>query len=374
MARAWAVALGAAALVAVPAAAIGFAGPAGTPAHPSRGGATIPPEPPPQAAAIANGVLTWTIRTGAPDTEPTTRRALVAGEPCLTLTRDGVDEARLCLDGARWAVVHHAGAPDTRIPVDLAAAESDFRVMVRQADLMLPAGQFTATTDCGPGACEPDAAELTVPTLQIASCTAQAPWLVRSAPNDVGNAVALTFDDGPGALTDAVLDLLADEGVPATFFQVGSSVPGNDAIEHRILRAGHVLANHTWSHPVMQGGYVAEITNTQDAIRTASGFTPCLFRAPYGINPPEVVALAADHGLVTVNWNVDSRDWAGVDAATMLTTILGQTQPGSIALFHDGNDNTAMLTALRQYIDILRERGYRFLTVPELLRLPVQYR
>lgn len=314
-----------------------------------------------------NGELRWSI----PVPENTGADGVVAAQPCLSLA--GSATTNVCVTGARKLQVERDGTR-WQIPAQLAVAGSSAAITVRQADLSLPAGPASATTTCsGAGCASGDPVEVTVPALVVESCTAQDPWLVYEGLADRGKAVAITFDDGPSPATVEILDILAEEGVSGTFFQVGRYVPGQDAIEQRIRAEGHVLANHSYNHPVMQGGFVSEITDTQDAIRKASGFTPCLFRAPYGENPPEVVALARDHALLTVKWNTDSTDWKGAPADAMVANLTATTQPGSIMVFHDSGFNPDTPEAVRRYVQWAKQQGYRFLTIPEIVGLPIQY-
>jgi peptidoglycan/xylan/chitin deacetylase (PgdA/CDA1 family) len=197
---------------------------------------------------------------------------------------------------------------------------------------------------------------------------------VHSAQDKLGKAVAITFDDGPGPATRDVLQILKRHGVPATFFQIGRMIEQDPGILRRIRRQGHVLGNHTYSHPVLRGGEKRELSRTQRLIRRKGGFETCLFRAPYGENPPAVVARAGSMGLQTVHWNVDPGDWRGLNARQMVATSLRQTRPGSILVFHDGEDHADMVAGLPRLLESLRQRGYRFLTIPELLRLDIRYR
>jgi peptidoglycan/xylan/chitin deacetylase (PgdA/CDA1 family) len=198
--------------------------------------------------------------------------------------------------------------------------------------------------------------------------------LAHAAGADIGKAVAITFDDGPGPLTEEVLDILRDQGVRATFFQVGRMIERNPTILRRIRDEQHVLGNHSFSHPVLTGRDRGQLVRTQRLIRRLGGFDTCLFRAPYGENPRPVVELARKLSMVTVHWNVDPGDWRGLSAARMVATSLEQTRPGSILVFHDGEDHPDMVAGLPRLLSSLKKRGYRFLTVPELLGLPLRYR
>jgi len=250
---------------------------------------------------------------------------------------------------------------------------------MRQADLVKLSGKTKAVVSCRVAdKCRPTQQRIIIPKLQLASCQATDPWLRLAGNPAVGRAVALTFDDGPGAMTESVLRILRDQHVRATFFVVGQAIPQYPGFLRRMLRAGHVIGNHTWSHPTLTGEdplmASGQITRTQTIVQQRTGFRPCLFRAPYGINPPPVVDVAAGLSLNTVNWNVDPRDWAGGSAKEVVATTLQEIRPGSISVMHDGTSRPTITTALPRIIRELRARGYRFVTVPELLQLPMVYR
>lgn len=188
--------------------------------------------------------------------------------------------------------------------------------------------------------------------------------------------VALTFDDGPTAYTPAIVRILEREQVPATFFMVGGLVPGHSALLKRILRGGSMLANHTLSHANVAGagGFAArQIAATQARIRRASGFTPCLFRPPYGATSSALNGVVRSFGALSILWDVDPQDWLTPGTATIVSRVVGQARSGSIILLHDGGGpRSQTVAALPAIIRTLRGRGLRFVTVTELLRLPVR--
>jgi peptidoglycan/xylan/chitin deacetylase (PgdA/CDA1 family) len=132
--------------------------------------------------------------------------------------------------------------------------------------------------------------------------------------------IALTFDDGPWPDTPQFLSILEREHVVATFFQIGEQVGtyGKD-VDRRMLADGDMIGDHSWSHPDLAGGgpfAASQISSTASAIRKLTGFTPCLFRAPYGAVSSALISEARGMGFTTVQWDVDPRDWArpGTDA------------------------------------------------------------
>ena len=187
-------------------------------------------------------------------------------------------------------------------------------------------------------------------------------------------AVALTFDDGPSAYTAAVLDILERRHVPGTFFVVGSLVRGRELLLRRALAHGSVIGNHTFTHAYVAGGGYRQIASTQGAVRRATGYTPCVFRAPGGAVSRLVISQARSLGLLTVGWSVDPRDWSRPGSAAIYSRVASAVRPGAIVLMHDGGGSRGQtVAALPQIIATLRSRGYRFLTVPQLLGLPARY-
>lgn len=193
-----------------------------------------------------------------------------------------------------------------------------------------------------------------------------------------GRRIALTFDDGPAALTPRFLTLLEQERVPATFFIVGRRVAGREATLRRALADGDMLGNHSFDHVSLQkadADAVAQIEDTQAAIRDATGFTPCLMRPPYGLGSQALTRLANSEGLTPVLWSVNPKDFTRPGTAKIRARVLAGAKPGAIVLSHDGGgprDQT--LAAYRTIIRTLKARGYHFVTVTDLLGLTVTHR
>jgi peptidoglycan/xylan/chitin deacetylase (PgdA/CDA1 family) len=118
-----------------------------------------------------------------------------------------------------------------------------------------------------------------------------------------------------------------------------------------------------------------EIDRTSAILKRKFGFTPCLFRPPYGAASPRLVKLAAAHHLETVSWDVESSDWRNAGADGVVHRVLRGTRPGSIVLLHDGKleNRSQTVTALPQIIHGLRARGYRLVTLATLLGFQLQY-
>lgn len=190
--------------------------------------------------------------------------------------------------------------------------------------------------------------------------------------------VAIGFDDGPVPLTAAFVSMLERAHVPATFFVIGSQVTASyKSTLLRELRDGDVLGDHSFTHPdlVRSGGVHTQLSATIRAIRSLSGYTPCVFRPPYGSYDQSTVRTAQSLGLATVLWDVDPADWARPGTRAIEERVLAQVQPGSIILSHDGGGpRSETLAAYPAIIQKLRARGYRIVTIPQLLGFRPVYR
>jgi peptidoglycan/xylan/chitin deacetylase (PgdA/CDA1 family) len=204
-------------------------------------------------------------------------------------------------------------------------------------------------------------------------CRASAPT-VRTSGSASRRLVALTFDDGPGLYTARVLDVLRRRRVRATFFMIGSQVRGAERVLRRMLADGHALGNHTFTHANVSGGGWRQMASTQAAIRRATGYTPCVFRPPYGASSGLLSGQARQLGMNNILWNVDTFDWRRPGSWAIRSRAVGGARPGAIILLHDGGGPRAQtVAALPGIITTLRARGYGFATVPELLRLAPRY-
>jgi peptidoglycan/xylan/chitin deacetylase (PgdA/CDA1 family) len=200
------------------------------------------------------------------------------------------------------------------------------------------------------------------------------PALWRGDPS--ARVVALTFDDGPHAVfTPAILDILRQHGVKATFFMVGEQVERHPEIARRVVEEGHAVGNHTYTHPDLITEKPAEIgdeiVRTQEAILRATGVRCSLFRPPYGMRTPLVFRQTKRLGLQVVEWTISSQDWRSPGTDKIVKRVLRRVRPGAILLFHDGRgDRTETVEALPTIIEALTRRGYSFATIPEMAQSP----
>lgn len=193
------------------------------------------------------------------------------------------------------------------------------------------------------------------------------------------NKIALTFDDGPDSIyTMQVLDVLKQHGIPATFFLIGQNTNEYPQVVQRISREGHVLGNHSWSHPrltrlgpeQLQG----EIRDTEKAIQNFTGKQTTLLRPPYGDIDRETLIQLKEMDYKVINWSVDSVDWRDANVDQILINTLPGVGDGSIILMHSaggtGQDLSATVASLPELIYTLQVHGYEFVTVDELLSIP----
>ncbi|WP_188190028.1 polysaccharide deacetylase family protein [Nonomuraea sp. SYSU D8015] len=189
----------------------------------------------------------------------------------------------------------------------------------------------------------------------------------RGRPVDCRRAkcVALTFDDGPGQYTDALLRQLAAYRARATFYVTGQNVVAYPGILRRTVAAGHELGNHTWSHPnltrLSAAGVRAELARADQAVKAVTGLVPRTIRPPYGAFN---TAVRRQTSRPMVMWSVDTLDWLHRDSAKVAKKAIKSVRPGSVILFHDIHPTT--VRAMPQVLKALSKRGYTFVTVSQM--------
>ncbi len=184
--------------------------------------------------------------------------------------------------------------------------------------------------------------------------------------------VALTFDDGPGPQTSAILRILRRTKTPATFFVVGSMIPGSEGTIRKIVRQGHVIGNHTQDHsPMGDLGVAEQITQLSEQTALMEGVggpEQRLFRPPYRSFDGSTIEMLAERDLLMVLWSVDTGDYEGIDAGEIVKRALADVEPGSIILMHDGGGNRSeSVKALPGIIKGLERRKLKPVTVPRLV-------
>ncbi len=186
--------------------------------------------------------------------------------------------------------------------------------------------------------------------------------------------IALTFDDGPdGKYTPQVLDILKENQIKATFFVVGIQAKKYPEVLKRIAEEGHAIGNHSWDHKdlaKLSAKQVRdEIAKNDNLIREITGRPADLFRPPYGSENETVRREISAAGHRHVLWSVDPRDWDKHRSAEQIANaVKNNTKPGSIVLMHSfGGNLGSSVKALPLIIASLKEKGYTFVTVPELI-------
>jgi peptidoglycan/xylan/chitin deacetylase (PgdA/CDA1 family) len=210
-----------------------------------------------------------------------------------------------------------------------------------------------------------------------------APWAQGFGATFVGGPagskqIALTYDDGPNdPHTLKLLEVLAKDDVRATFFLIGRYVERRPEIVRDVLKAGHVIGNHTLTHPTLAlTGSVQtriQLEECQRAVQDATGESPRLFRPPFGARRPHTLRIARSLALEPVMWNVTSWDWEVPPAAKIVETCNRHITGGAVILMHDGShlgfgaDRWQTVVATHLLIEEWRSKGYEFVTIPEMM-------
>ncbi len=185
---------------------------------------------------------------------------------------------------------------------------------------------------------------------------------------------ALTFDDGPDeVMTERVLDVLKRHDIKATFFLIGEKVEKFPHIVKRIVEEGHIVANHTYSHsglfPLSSSAKVKEeLQRCNDSIYNAVGLRIKLFRPPFGVTNPIIGKMVRRNDYTTIGWSIRSLDTVK-SREDVAKKVEIQLHPGAIILLHDRCENADVL--LENIITSAIEKGYRFVSLDEMLKLKV---
>ena len=191
--------------------------------------------------------------------------------------------------------------------------------------------------------------------------------------------LALTYDDGPNdPHTLRLLGVLAKHEVKATFFLIGRYVQQRPDLAREIVQAGHVVGNHTFTHPLLIFKSAAEIrqelSDCNAALADALGQQTSLFRPPFGGRRPAVLRIARELGLEPVMWNVTGFDWTAPPSAVIEQKVAKQIRGGDVILLHDGGhqqmgaDRSQTVQATDHLIAKYQSRGYEFVTISAMMR------
>ncbi len=251
-----------------------------------------------------------------------------------------------------------------------AAGSSGKALVAGAAPKALSSGELTAGVKAPATAQPTPAAELASAGGNLEMPSWAHGKVINSIPVKAGDKVfALTFDDGPWPeSTRQILRVLKDNNVKATFFMVGQEVSRRPQVAREVLAQGHAIGNHSWDHPSRPRDPIMQVQKTNEQIKKVIGYTPTIFRPPYGILAG-MAHEAEREGDPVFLWSADSVDWSRPGVEKIVSRILNQARPGGISLMHDGGGNRSQsVAALPLIIQGLKARGYTLVTIPELLQ------
>jgi peptidoglycan-N-acetylglucosamine deacetylase len=190
--------------------------------------------------------------------------------------------------------------------------------------------------------------------------------------------LALTYDDGPNdPYTLQLLEVLARHGVRATFFMIGRYVHQKPEIARELVKAGHVVGNHTYTHPQLifesSTQIRAQLRSCRHILEDTIGQPSNLFRPPFGGRRPAVMRIIREEGLVPIMWSVTCYDWKPTTADRIERHVKRQLRGGDVILMHDGGDiamgtdRSQTVQATDRVISRYKAEGYEFVTVPEMM-------
>jgi peptidoglycan-N-acetylglucosamine deacetylase len=191
-------------------------------------------------------------------------------------------------------------------------------------------------------------------------------------PEETERRIALTFDDGPVENTLKILEVLEKYKVEASFFCIGKNVKENPEIFKLILKKGHFVGNHTYTHTRKMGflstsSMIREIEKCDRIMKKVGGITPSTFRPPFGIINPKIRKALEKTGHKVVGWNLRSYDAIIKSEEVVVKRVLDNVKPGDVILFHDNKENTVEI--LEQLLVFLRANHYDPVRVDELFEI-----
>lgn len=225
----------------------------------------------------------------------------------------------------------------------------------------------------------PDAAAAASPPTYANEQPVRPPGAVKHSYNSCqvsGPYVAMTFDDGPSAkLTPKLLDMLKARGIKATFYVVGTNAAEYPEIIRRMVDEGHEIGNHSWNHPALNklgaSSLRKQLEDTNAAVVRGGAPRPVTMRPPYGATNARLNKLFdEEYGMKSILWSVDPLDWKYRNSTKVYNAIVQKVHPGAIILAHDIHASTVQ--AMPEVFDTLLAKGYKFVTVSELIAMDGQ--
>ncbi|MFE6461054.1 polysaccharide deacetylase family protein [Streptomyces cinereoruber] len=294
------------------------------------------------------------------------------------------------MPSGRRAVLRLAAALGATATVGVFAADRlaapDRAIGAAAAPGSIPGSGTGTGNGVGPGAAGPAAgsqagtARLNPNAYRLQPMTAYTPPAYRRALPPVrqrpflsvsgaGRSMVLTFDDGPDPrYTPGILDTLRRYECRAMFFVCGEMAVENQDLLRRMADEGHVVGNHSWSHPLiprLRPSLIRdELGSTSEVVEQALGTAPLWYRAPYGAWNRHSFEIGAELGMEPLAWTVDTLDWKEPGTDSIVRRVLDGAAPGVVVLNHDaGGDRSQSVAALRRYLPELLDAGYH-ITVP----------
>jgi len=184
--------------------------------------------------------------------------------------------------------------------------------------------------------------------------------------------IALSFDDGPAEPTSHVLDILKENEAEAAFFCIGKKISGNEELIKRMVRDGHIIGNHSFSHHPFfdffsSGKMLTDMIEMNQLVKDITGHSPRFFRPPYGVTNPNLKKAVMMGGFISIGWSIRSYDTIIKNQHRLLNKILSALKPGAILLLHDSSETT--VAVLPELIMAIRRQGYQIVRLDKMVNL-----
>ena len=184
--------------------------------------------------------------------------------------------------------------------------------------------------------------------------------------------IALSFDDGPSEYTSLVLDILKENKAEATFFCIGKQISENEELLKRMIREGHIIGNHSFSHHPLFDLFSSrkmlnDMNEMNQLVKDITGFTPRFFRPPYGVTNPNLKKAVMLGGFISIGWSIRSYDTIIKNQGRLLTKILSAIKPGAILLLHDTSETTVAI--LPELLNTIRNKGFQIVRLDKMVNV-----